>query len=112
MVPALNLRYFVAIALAAIAAAALLATRSHSEASTTVHALAEETHFHGIAVDPSDPARLYLATHHGLYAVAPDGSAERLAAAIWASSLRRMAAGPGASSPRAWAARSTSTRWT
>ena len=78
MVPALNLRYFVAIALAAIAAAALLATRSHSEASTTVHALAEETHFHGIAVDPSDPARLYLATHHGLYAVAPDGSAERL----------------------------------
>ncbi|HSA79501.1 MAG TPA: hypothetical protein VLE23_01680 [Geminicoccaceae bacterium] len=74
---ALKLRYLVPIALV-IAAGAFLATRSHSEASTTVQALAEHTHFHGIAVDPTDPSRLYLATHHGLYAVAPDGSAERL----------------------------------
>jgi photosystem II stability/assembly factor-like uncharacterized protein len=75
---ALKLRYLVPIAVVVMATGAFLATRSHSEASTTVRALAEHTHFHGIAVDPSDPARLYLATHHGLYAVAPDGSATRL----------------------------------
>jgi hypothetical protein len=28
-------------------------------------------HIHGIAVDPADPQRLYLATHHGLYRTAP-----------------------------------------
>jgi photosystem II stability/assembly factor-like uncharacterized protein len=74
----LKLRYLVSIALVLLAAGAFLATRSHSEASTSVHALAEHTHFHGIAVDASDPNRLYLATHHGLYAVSPDGSATRL----------------------------------
>jgi photosystem II stability/assembly factor-like uncharacterized protein len=42
---------------------------------TTVAALARETHFHGIAADAKDPARLYLATHHGFYAVSPDGKA-------------------------------------
>jgi photosystem II stability/assembly factor-like uncharacterized protein len=72
-----TLRYLVPVALV-VAAGAFLATRSHSEASTTVQALARETHFHGIAVDPTDPSRLYLATHHGLYAVAPDGAATRL----------------------------------
>jgi photosystem II stability/assembly factor-like uncharacterized protein len=75
---ALKLRYLAPIALVIMSAGAFVATRSHSEASTTVQALAEETHFHGIAVDPSDPSRLYLATHHGLYAVAADGSATRL----------------------------------
>ena len=73
-----TLRYLVAFALVVVGAGAFLATRSHSEASTTVEALARETHFHGIVVDSSDPDRLYLATHHGLYAVAPDGSATRL----------------------------------
>lgn len=74
----LKLRYLFPIALVLVAAGAFFATRSHSEASTTVHALAGDTHFHGIAVDPADPSRLYLATHHGLYAVAADGSATRL----------------------------------
>jgi len=73
-----KLRHLAAIALALLAAGAFFATRPHAEAGTTVQALAEQTHFHGIAVDPSDPARLYLATHHGLYAVGADGSAERL----------------------------------
>lgn len=45
---------------------------------TTLRALAEETHFHGIAVDPREPGRLYLATHHGLYTVTPDGKARRI----------------------------------
>lgn len=75
---ALKLRYLVPLAVVVMAAGAFLATRSHSEASTTVQALAELTHFHGIAVDPTDPSRLYLATHHGLYAIAPDGTAKRL----------------------------------
>src|ERR671919_943180 len=75
---ALKHGYGVPLAVVIIAAGAFLATRSHSEASTTVQALAGATHFHGIAVDPADPSRLYLATHHGLYAVEPDGSAERL----------------------------------
>ena len=75
---ALKHGYGVPLAVAIIAAGAFLATRSHSEASTTVEALARATHFHGIAVDPADPSRLYLATHHGLYAVEPDGSATQL----------------------------------
>jgi photosystem II stability/assembly factor-like uncharacterized protein len=74
----LKLRYLVLTALVVLAAGAFLAMRSHSAASTTVHALAEDTHFHGIAVDPAVSSRLYLATHHGLYAVAADGSARRL----------------------------------
>src|SRR3546814_9389478 len=45
---------------------------------TTVSALTGETHFHGIAVDPHDPDRLYLATHHGFYVVGPDGVAQRV----------------------------------
>ncbi len=77
-----TLRYLVALILtgilAVVALGAFLGTRSQSETSTTVQALAAETHFHGLAVDPTDPSRLYLATHHGLYAVAPDGSATRL----------------------------------
>ena len=35
-------------------------------AVTTVAELAGRTHFHGIAVDIADPARILLATHHGL----------------------------------------------
>jgi photosystem II stability/assembly factor-like uncharacterized protein len=45
---------------------------------TTVAALAKETHFHGIAVDPADPARVYLGTHHGLYLIGTDGKARRI----------------------------------
>jgi photosystem II stability/assembly factor-like uncharacterized protein len=75
---ALKLRYLAPIVLVIMAAGTFLASRLHSEASTTVQELAEDTHFHGIAVDRSDPARLYLATHHGLYAASPDGSATLL----------------------------------
>jgi photosystem II stability/assembly factor-like uncharacterized protein len=45
------------------------------QARTTLSALADETHFHGIAVDQCDPSRIFLATHHGLYAVSLDGTA-------------------------------------
>ncbi len=40
--------------------------------------LSKQTHFHGLAVDPQDPARLYLATHHGFFLVGADGLATRL----------------------------------
>ncbi len=73
-----TLLYFLMIAVTVAGAGGFLASRSFSAADTTVSALAKETHFHGIAVDPSDPSRVYLATHHGLYAVAPDGSASRI----------------------------------
>src|SRR3546814_9243858 len=44
----------------------------------TVSDLTGETHFHGIAVDPRNPDRLYLATHHGFFAVGPDGVAQQI----------------------------------
>ena len=69
------LTYLVLGAVVAAAASGILASRSFSIGETTVAALAKETHFHGLAVDPSDPSRLYLATHHGLYAVGIDGRA-------------------------------------
>jgi photosystem II stability/assembly factor-like uncharacterized protein len=59
-------------------AGALYAYNSSSIRATTVTGLAEETHFHGIAVDANDPARLYLATHHGLFVVGLDGQARRV----------------------------------
>lgn len=38
--------------------------------------LADVSHIHGIAVDPNDPSRLYLATHNGVWLSSPDGTAE------------------------------------
>lgn len=38
------------------------------------------SHIHGLAVDPSDPERLYLATHEGLFLATPDGLAIRVGA--------------------------------
>lgn len=40
--------------------------------------LSEVSHIHGIAVDPADPARLYLATHYGVWRTSPDGTAEQV----------------------------------
>ena len=42
--------------------------------------LAQHTHVHGLAVDPQDPSRLLIATHHGLFRAGPDGTAERISA--------------------------------
>lgn len=38
------------------------------------------SHIHGIAVDRTDPSRLYLATHDGVYLTSRDGTAEQLSA--------------------------------
>jgi photosystem II stability/assembly factor-like uncharacterized protein len=40
--------------------------------------LEDVSHIHGIAVDPTDAGRLYLATHYGVYRTSPDGTAERV----------------------------------
>ena len=40
--------------------------------------LRENSHLHGIAVDPDDGSRLWLASHHGFFVVIPDWLATRL----------------------------------
>ncbi len=68
--------------LAAFAVAAALgrslAAPTLAAGDVTVSALAERTHFHGIAVDAKDSSRIYLATHHGLFVVGQDGKATRI----------------------------------
>lgn len=61
---------------AAAASAALYASPSFSAGDTSIAKLSKETHFHGIAVDPADSTRLFLATHHGLYVTGIDGKAQ------------------------------------
>lgn len=61
-------------------AGALYAYSSSSPKETTLATLSGQTHFHGIAVDASDATRLYLATHHGLFVVNPEGKARRVSA--------------------------------
>jgi hypothetical protein len=56
----------------------VLATCFPAEAATTVYELAQVTHFHGLAVDPAETSRLYLATHDGLFVVEADGTANPL----------------------------------
>lgn len=60
------------------AAIPLLGTPAAADSPVSVIELADRTHFHGIAVDAKDPSRLHLATHHGFYVVAPDGTATRI----------------------------------
>lgn len=64
--------------LAMMAGALALAKVAGGEEKTSLGALARDTHFHGVAVDRREPSHLYLATHHGLYRVAPDGAATRI----------------------------------
>ncbi len=64
--------------IAVVAAAGLPVGQALSAGGTTVNSLAQKSHFHGIAVDPGDPSRLFLATHHGLFQVATDGKARRI----------------------------------
>lgn len=68
--------------LAAIAGAAALAGASvwQASAADTVP-ISEVSHIHGIALDPTDPERLYLATHFGVWRTAPDGTATRISEA-------------------------------
>lgn len=69
---------YLVLGIVALAAVVFLVNRSFSGGETTVAALAEDTHFHGIAVDQRDANRLYLATHHGVFVVGPGGMARRV----------------------------------
>jgi photosystem II stability/assembly factor-like uncharacterized protein len=64
--------------IAAVLAFATLALPAAAADSIPLAELDKQTHYHGLAADPADPSRLYLATHHGFYRVGPDGTATRL----------------------------------
>ena len=69
---------YVLVGLAAIPLTSLPSNHAWSAGETTVSSLAGKTHFHGIAVDPGDPSKLHLATHHGFFEVTLDGKARRI----------------------------------
>jgi hypothetical protein len=71
-------RPYLSAVLAAVAVVAGSLGGGPAAAEMTVAALARDTHFHGLAVDAGDPSRLYLATHHGLYAVDGRGVARQV----------------------------------
>ncbi len=56
----------------------LLAVAAPPEDRVPLAELRASTHIHGIAVDPKDTQRIYLATHHGFFVVTPDGIARRV----------------------------------
>jgi photosystem II stability/assembly factor-like uncharacterized protein len=62
----------------AIAFGALLSLAPVAAQGLSVKELAQHTHFHGLAVDPAESSRLLLATHHGLFSVAQDGSVRQV----------------------------------
>lgn len=51
-----------------LALTATLATPAVAQ-EVAVGEILAATHVHGLALDPADPLRLYMATHHGLFAV-------------------------------------------
>lgn len=67
-------------AMGGIAAAVTIVLSAHAASAETsmVADLPSHTHIHGIAVDRTDPAFLFIATHHGLYRAGPDGQVERV----------------------------------
>jgi len=72
----MKLLHKMTIAIVALAAGA--ATVMLRPDSTGAIPLSEVSHIHGIAIDPNDPSRLYLATHYGVFLTSPDGTAERV----------------------------------
>ncbi len=70
---------FRGLAARALAAATMMMIAYAAGAQTLALAdLRAKTHIHGIAVDPKDGSRLYLATHHGFFVVSPAGQATRI----------------------------------
>jgi photosystem II stability/assembly factor-like uncharacterized protein len=70
---------FRGLAARALAAATMMMIAYPVGAQTLALAdLRAKTHIHGIAVDPKDGSRLYLATHHGFFTVSADGQATRV----------------------------------
>jgi photosystem II stability/assembly factor-like uncharacterized protein len=64
---------------AAVAALVLVsASPAMAAEGVPLSQLRQQTHFHGLAVDPTDRSRLYLATHHGFFLLGADGMATRV----------------------------------
>ncbi|HEY0834060.1 MAG TPA: hypothetical protein VGE72_09155 [Azospirillum sp.] len=61
-----------------LAGALLAAGLAGAPAVAETVRLSQVSHLHGIAVDPADPSRLYLASHHGVFLTNPDGTATRV----------------------------------
>lgn len=61
--------------IAAFAAAGMSASAGWQASAQSIP-IAEVSHLHGLAVDPTDSSRLYLATHNGLFRSSADGTAE------------------------------------
>jgi photosystem II stability/assembly factor-like uncharacterized protein len=72
-------KYSYGIIIVGLTALAWTMLTAHAE-TLNLAQLRETTHIHGIAVDPQDSSRIYLATHHGLFLVSPDGQATRISA--------------------------------
>ncbi|HSG96141.1 MAG TPA: hypothetical protein VLA28_11515, partial [Afifellaceae bacterium] len=60
--------------LAVVSLAALLALGA-AQAVAEVIPIEKISHIHDLSVDPDNPERLYLATHHGMFLAGPDGKA-------------------------------------
>jgi photosystem II stability/assembly factor-like uncharacterized protein len=70
---------YAVLGIAAVAAIGLVyAYSSPSTGEMALTDLVNETHIHGIAADPNDPSRLFLATHHGLFIAGSDGKTRRV----------------------------------
>jgi len=67
-----------AVVVSAGVGAAIWFSGDRGEAPKPLSQLLQDTHVHGIAVDPKDPSRIHLATHHGFYVMSPDGMATRV----------------------------------
>lgn len=67
---------FAAAVAALLTASSALALRPQAQEAVPLAELSGRTHFHGLAVDRADPSRLYLATHHGVFRIGPDGTAQ------------------------------------
>ena len=67
-----------AAAAAVIVIASYVVVSGSGKKAVSLAELKQQTHYHGLAVDPADPARLMLATHHGFYLVGADGMAARV----------------------------------
>jgi photosystem II stability/assembly factor-like uncharacterized protein len=63
------------IAIIATGVGAVVWWRADSARAVSIN---DVSHIHGIAVDPNDTSRLYLATHHGVFHTSPDGTAQQV----------------------------------
>lgn len=61
-----------------VGATALFAYRLNAGETMPLVELTQRTHVHGIGVDPTNASTIWLATHHGFFAVSADGTATRL----------------------------------